>query len=361
MIEGIKKKKFKECDLNDIFFNSLKNDYEGFENWFKSKSEESAYIIDENGLIEGFMYIKFDEDEVIEFENGTNIDADPTRMKIGTFKTNDVIRGRRFGEGLLGVALKEWSNNKRCNSIYVTTFPKQKELIGMLERYGFLLKGELKNSGGELVYMKLKTDIDFDDPYKSFPYINRKRKGKMILINEEYHDNLFPNSILKNTKANIFPSDVRNGIVKTFVSESKTLLELKKGDFGIIYRQSNDEPKRHKSCVTGFCAIINTEKVKDNNKFFMTLNNFKLKLRNKTTLADEKIDEYYNKSKNLIIINMLYCFALGEGNNVTYQKLIENNLWSSKGSHPYSRNYVFNDLKKIIELSGKNVQNTYID
>ncbi len=32
--------KFKDCNLNDPFFNSLKNDYKDFIDWFQSKSEQ---------------------------------------------------------------------------------------------------------------------------------------------------------------------------------------------------------------------------------------------------------------------------------------------------------------------------------
>ena len=53
-------KKFEEINLEDTFFNSLKNDYTEFTDWFnrKSTSGESAYVFEVNTNIEGFLYLK---------------------------------------------------------------------------------------------------------------------------------------------------------------------------------------------------------------------------------------------------------------------------------------------------------------
>ena len=43
----VKKVLFAECDLNDLFFQSLKDDYLEFDKWFQKKilNSEEAYII----------------------------------------------------------------------------------------------------------------------------------------------------------------------------------------------------------------------------------------------------------------------------------------------------------------------------
>lgn len=43
---AIKKKRLKEINLNDTFFDTLKTDYSGFENWYlkKANNEEEAYV-----------------------------------------------------------------------------------------------------------------------------------------------------------------------------------------------------------------------------------------------------------------------------------------------------------------------------
>ena len=49
--------KFKEVNLGDSFFDSLKEDYDGFEKWFEKKSEDNAYIQKkEDGSLQAFLY-----------------------------------------------------------------------------------------------------------------------------------------------------------------------------------------------------------------------------------------------------------------------------------------------------------------
>lgn len=33
---------FRDIDLNDVFFNSLRESYEGFDEWYKRKAQEGA-------------------------------------------------------------------------------------------------------------------------------------------------------------------------------------------------------------------------------------------------------------------------------------------------------------------------------
>ena len=37
--------KFSEIDLNDPFFDSLKDDYKEFSDWFKRKANDYAYVL----------------------------------------------------------------------------------------------------------------------------------------------------------------------------------------------------------------------------------------------------------------------------------------------------------------------------
>ena len=59
---GLHQKLFKEIDLNDPFFNSLKEDYNEFPIWFEKKSNESAYVFLDNKRVEGFLYLKYEAD-----------------------------------------------------------------------------------------------------------------------------------------------------------------------------------------------------------------------------------------------------------------------------------------------------------
>jgi hypothetical protein len=49
MSNYLKVKKFSEIEINDPFFDSLKSDYAGFEDWFSRKADKKAYILEDKG------------------------------------------------------------------------------------------------------------------------------------------------------------------------------------------------------------------------------------------------------------------------------------------------------------------------
>ncbi|GAB4188712.1 MAG: hypothetical protein OHK0022_00750 [Roseiflexaceae bacterium] len=51
--------RFSDIDINDPFFDSLKESYTEFENWFNRKAQERAHImVDGHGSIIAFLYLK---------------------------------------------------------------------------------------------------------------------------------------------------------------------------------------------------------------------------------------------------------------------------------------------------------------
>ena len=90
--------KLANLNLNDPFFDSLKADYKEFPEWFdkKSKAGEYGFVTVEKGLIQGFLYLKIEDEQVN--------DVTPTlpkckRIKVVTFKINP--HGTRLGERYL--------------------------------------------------------------------------------------------------------------------------------------------------------------------------------------------------------------------------------------------------------------------
>ncbi|MBQ0328167.1 MULTISPECIES: GNAT family N-acetyltransferase [Providencia] len=149
---SIQEKFFREIDLNDRFFNSLKADYDGFDNWFISKSGSKAFVsYNDNGEMDGFLYLKV-EDEAI-------TDTTPTferksRVKLGTFKID--AHGTKLGERFVRLVF-QFAMKNNLKEIYVTIFDKHAGLISLLSRYGFELRAKknLETSNGqEGVYFK---------------------------------------------------------------------------------------------------------------------------------------------------------------------------------------------------------------
>ncbi|CAN7434985.1 hypothetical protein LJR034_002694 [Caballeronia sp. LjRoot34] len=133
-------KQFKNIDLADPFFDSLKADYAEFANWFERKAENWAYVFenDESQALDGFLYLKV--------ENGAVDDVDPplpaaNRIKVWTFKINahGTKLGERFIKKLFDHAIEE-----NAEELYVTAFPKHEGLILLLKKYGFSKVGSRK-------------------------------------------------------------------------------------------------------------------------------------------------------------------------------------------------------------------------
>ena len=55
---AVKQEFFGNIQLADPFFDSLRDDYPGFDKWFKKKSEERAYITYNDGRVLSFLYLK---------------------------------------------------------------------------------------------------------------------------------------------------------------------------------------------------------------------------------------------------------------------------------------------------------------
>lgn len=145
-------KRFCDIDLTDRFFDSLKNDYLGFELWFEKKSNSCAYIsYNENNEIDGFLYLKV-EDEAL-------LDTKPQfpqkkRLKLGTFKIE--AHGTKLGERFVRIIFNR-AMDENIKEIYVTIYDKHQGLINLLQKYGFekkALKEEVTKNGQEGVYFK---------------------------------------------------------------------------------------------------------------------------------------------------------------------------------------------------------------
>ena len=120
MLDRLIWKRFADIDVEDIFFNSLREDYDGFDQQFlkKAKSNEKAMILKDEIGIHAFLYLKL-ENEPIKTVSGT-IPA-KNRIKIGTLKLDETIGRQRLGEGIIGVALWKWQESK-AEEIYVTVY-----------------------------------------------------------------------------------------------------------------------------------------------------------------------------------------------------------------------------------------------
>lgn len=348
-------KLFSNVDLNDKFFNSLKDDYPDFSDWFAKKANEgrkAMVMSDENG-IHAFLSLK-KENEKIQLVD--KILPKEDRIKISTLKIDDSIGKQRLGEGIVGVALWYWQASK-FNEIYVTIFPKQDKLIGLLKRFGFLEYGIKEN--GELVLGKSRLKIDYSNAYSSFPFLSPyAKKAGIIPIDDHFHDRLFPYSESIYSHREVEEVTAGNGITKVYIGSPYTATHYSVGDIVGIYRIfTGNGAKGNKSAITSFCTVTKVTIVKQNGYVHMPLEQYLFEAGNKTVFSENELRGIYKKS-NVVMIEMTYNGFFNKGHNVTYWDLKNRNLFED---HPYNITYTIETMRQILELGGKDVKNIIID
>lgn len=308
---NIQSQYFKDIDLGDAFFDSLKEDYSEFNSWFAKKSteEKHAFTLYEDTKLMAFLYLKI-EDEIDEaiaprFE-------EKRRLKVGTFKidAHGTKLGERFIKKIFDVAVV-----KKIDEIYATIFDKHQSLISLLKTFGFSEYGTKTTSNGkELVLLKnifnLKNDI-----LKDYPIVQTENKhiyGLSIL--PQFHTKLFSDSILNNESVDIL-KDVShtNSIHKIYICAMQAVQNFHKGDVLLIYRTSDGQgAARYRSVVTSICVVEEVLTIND----FSTEEKFLKYCEPYSIFSVDELRSFYRRKKYPFIIKMTY--------NVAFKKRVTN-------------------------------------
>jgi hypothetical protein len=300
----LKLKRFSDIDINDPFFDSLKEDYRGFVNWFNKKREkgEEAYALEDNG-IQAFLYLKIEEGHdpqiIPPFDGGK-------RVKIGTMKVNP--HGTRLGERLIKKAF-DYALTNGVPVLYVTVFPKHFALINLFKRYGFKVHGKKSTSDGVELVLRKSFFEKHNDVLLDYPVVNHSNRNKYLLsIYPEFHTKLFPDSKLFNERFDMI-EDVShtNSIHKIYVCGINDVSKLDTGDILVIYR-TTDIPGRayYRSVATSICVV---EEVKAINSF-NNLQDYLNYCEPYSVFDSDQLRWYYNQKKYKYVIKMTYNIAL---------------------------------------------------
>lgn len=359
------RKSFADINLDDPFFDSLKSDYPGtasstgFVEWFHRKADEGkkALVFEDDQGIGAFISLKPCEIEEIRLIDGSSLPA-TERLKVSTIKIDERYRNQRIGEGALGLTLWEWRDSK-VDEIYVTVFAKHTSLVFLLEKYGFVHIGN--NLNDERVYIKNRHDLDFSDPCKAFPFLsNSIQNAGCLAIDMDYHDTMFAASDLANVLQERVDISVANGLKKVYIG-SPVSLGFRVGEPVFIYRRYTGSRGRpgYKSCVTTFCVVTRIEVVKAKNRELITYEQFRRIVGNKSVFSELQLQEKYDQSSNLTVIELLYYGFFGAGNNVNWVWLKNNNCWPD--SHPMKFRYSRDRFEMILRRGNVDVENVVVN
>lgn len=244
---GIQDSHLHYFDVQQPFFDSLREDYPGFDDWYLRKANKlrKAWNINDRGILQAICIYK-DELSPTITDDGYKLEG--VALKLCTFKVGEGVRGRKLGERLLFSAFK-YASSLNIPYVYLHIYGQEHEkLVSLCENYGFECVGRYKNRDNAYVKQMSKPEsvsVDIgplDYAIKYYPhYLDDETVNKFIVpIRPQYHDDLFPD-LNHYLSTGLFPDDPSqynpqsNTIKKAYMCHSN-ITKINPGDLLFFYR-----------------------------------------------------------------------------------------------------------------------------
>ena len=227
-------------NIDDNIFDSLREEYDGFQEWLEKcfETQVEAWVVKNLGSnkIESICIHK-------EANEGDYAKYNLPRksLKLATFKVDACHRGKKLGELMLKQAFLYAVENK-FKACWMTVFPKHEVLIDFIRDFGFCQIGttnrkDKNTKEKELVFQKTFIEPDVFEleglayHIKYFPFYDDKDdiKKYIIPIKKDYHGDLFPEKKTQQSFPGMTKETPGNTIKKVYLCHS-SIRKLKHGD-----------------------------------------------------------------------------------------------------------------------------------
>lgn len=285
----IEKEKCFNLELKDKFFDSLRDDYKGFDNWFKAKCQEGhrdCLVVKEQGVMEGLCIYKTEDKEEAE-----NYGMEGFVLKICTFKMT--VKGNKLGELLLKHLFK-YCYDSNVDWIYATAYEKN-YICHFFESFGFEKYTKTKDDTGEFVFRKKMFPCEEDSKLDSLEYnikygprfFKTTPQAFLVPVISSYYEDLFP-EFEKTPTLFRYQNSYSNAIRKAYICKSNTSL-ITVGDILLFYRSHDD-----KTIQT--CGIVENLRRSSNAEEIVSI------VGKRTVFQIKELEEKCKSGKNLIIL-----------------------------------------------------------
>jgi GNAT superfamily N-acetyltransferase len=293
--------------LEEAFFDSLRDSYQGFDVWFRDKAREGrrAWVTreSEGGLGAICIFAHKDPEQIT--ADGRKLRG--PSLKLSTFKVGPSVRGRKIGELFLKAAFR-YATTHRLQEIFIHGDVDQHHfLFEMLEDFGFSRVGTHPGTDGrDAVYLK---EHPIDDPQallEPFEYLRRffphfrhdEAVTKFIIpIRSEYHRILFPDYIAEEDRQlTLFKSENQagNAIKLAYLCHAQTKI-MTPGDIVLFYR-SGDE-----SAITSLGVVESYETLDDSDAIAS-------RVKRRTVYSMEEISKMVEQSTRVMLFRLVKHF-----------------------------------------------------
>jgi len=232
--------------LSGSFFDSLRQGYAGFDEWFRKKARENRrawiYRGDDGQLAALCIYAVQTGEAINDAQERLAGDA----LKLCTFKVGDLVRGRKIGELFLKAAFR-YATERACEHVFTHTEATEHDyLVRLLEDFGFSQRGTY-GSDAVLVKEHPRAAPDAADVLpleyarRYFPHYRRDSQVQKFLvpIRPVYHDILLPDYSPPQGRLFRVQNNAGNAIKLAYLCHAPTN-SIMPGDVLLFYR-TNDE------------------------------------------------------------------------------------------------------------------------
>jgi len=339
--------KFRDVDLTDPFFDSLKNGYRGFSAWFASKADEDLYVVvdDDDNTLSGMIYLKA---EIGSVDDVVPPLPDQRWMKVGTLKIEG--RGTKLGERALKKIL-DTAIDQGMDGVYVTVFELHEDLIRLFERYGFSRRAtKTTDDGIELVLVR-DLNVQVGDIVLDYPFVHTAdRSAWLLAVYPEYHSRLLPDSILNNEPREIVQDVSHTNTIHKMYIGGIPLTRMSRGDIVVIYRTSDGSaPARYRSVVTSICVVEEVRRRQD----FHDEDAFVRYAAPHSVFSEDELRDQYATRPRLYVAKMTYNAAFGR--RTTRGRLLDE-VGISEQPRWDLRKLSLDQLHTIVELGNVNAR-----
>jgi GNAT superfamily N-acetyltransferase len=254
-------------ELPDAFFNSLRDGYEGFDDWFRKKAREGrkAWVYrDEAGVLGAICVYDVQTNEVVTDEGMRLIGR---ALKLCTFKVGQSVRGRKVGELFLKAAFRYGTENG-CEHIFIhADVEKHSYLVNLLTDFGFDDGGSY---GTDRVFVK-QHPINAPDAegLSALDYVRRffphyqwgpQVQKFLVPIQHEFHTILFPDYPALQSQLFAPQGSVGNAIKLAYLCHAASK-QIRPGDLLLFYRSEDEQAVTSLGVVDQFAVLSDAARI----------------------------------------------------------------------------------------------------
>ena len=280
------------------FFESLREGYAGFDDWFRRKARENrmAWVYrDETDTLGALCIYSPQVDETI---NDAGERLVGSALKLCTFKVGETVRGRKIGELFLKAAFR-YATENACEQIFIHANAKRQDyLIQLLQEFGFEERGTY---AGDLVLVKphplaapeAASLGPRDYTRRFFPHFRRDAAIQKFLIpiQPHFHETLFPDYKPRQPRLFGAPGNVGNAIKLAYLCHAPTKA-IQAGDVVLFYRTGDE------MAVTSIGVVDRFEVLSDAARIASLVSR-------RTVYGIDEIDELAKRATKVILFRLI--------------------------------------------------------